>query len=60
MQLAPGVEVPVFLGKEAGEPTGHAARDDADLVRRVGVREHVSNQSVTSLVIGDDLASLSG
>ncbi len=50
------MEVPVFLRNEASKPAGHAARDDADLVRRVGVRQHVADESVASLVIGDYLA----
>ena len=31
-----------------------------DLVRRVGVRQHVPDERVAGLVVGDDLASLFG
>jgi hypothetical protein len=54
-ELAAAVEVPVFLWQEPGETTRHAASDDADLVRRIRVREHVTHQSVPGLVVGDDL-----
>ena len=57
-QLASAVEVPVFLRKKASETSRHTARDDANLVRRVGVRKDVANQGVSSLVVRDDLLFL--
>ena len=54
-ELATTVEVAVFLGQKTSETSGHTARDDADLVRRVGVRQDVANQGVSSLMVGDNL-----
>src|SRR3989304_9744803 len=44
------------MPREAGEPAGHAAGDDAYLVRRIRLWQHEAYEGVTGLVVGDDLA----
>ena len=49
------VEVALFLGKLHGHAEGHAARDDRDLVQRVGGGQHRGAERVAGLVVGDGL-----
>ena len=49
-------DVAVLLGQGHRDPERHAARDDRDLVQRIGLVEHVGQYRVAALVKGDALA----
>jgi hypothetical protein len=53
-EIVLGDGVLVFLGEVDGDAEGHAARDDGDLVERVGVLTKGGDEGVTGLVIGSD------
>ena len=58
--LAPGGEELVLHREREGVAERPSAADDADLVDRIGVGQHVSHERVTRLVVGDDPLLLVG
>ncbi len=54
LELRARAQVPILFGQEPGEAARHATRDDADLERRVRVRERPPHERMAGLVVRDD------
>ena len=59
-QVVPGPRVPLLRREVGGDAQGAAARDDRDLVHRIGARHQPGHQRVARLVVGGVAAFLLG